>query len=588
MSKNMNEKSNQTLDEKFKELEKLNKSFYGENDDNKLEELNKKIVAKYEEILKQLLKTCKENQIKKLEEVDSKFPVLKFGLEHFVDSYLSFTDWIIEEETIKQEIKILKELVELFDFEEVSIQEYKLIIIKDLHLIGKEKDAEKELDKFLKSYPEEGDGYEIKCHWELEKTNPDMEKVAKFLEQADNKDTSVEDEVIYEEVIQYYNDLGNDERAEYFKELLENKQEEFYDIDEDSEYEDVFKNDKKELIEEFEKLADDKIAKNKKFEDYVEEKEGIELIAFLGTKAVTESSEKLEKIFKEPKNYILENYEEILKENIKYLPEYVIELIKETDSSGIIEKDLNEAKLEELEKIYEYFSLKPYGMAFIGCENKKITIVVPFIKQMKEYIKDKELMEYNKKINEKMNVIIGMCEVHGAIKGEDVYKILNEIYKDAEKKELEQIILVTCGFFGMSGIKVNPEKQQIEFIYHNLIDEDTAKEILKSNKKIKNHAKEEYLKYSDKKFLYKMKGYKLIEKEVDSGMFYGEKLFRVLGDILIPYTIERRLSSKLADELLEQLLEQLVIMEQIGMGTISKENVEKGFKELDNELPRWK
>ena len=97
-----------------------------------------------------------------------------------------------------------------------------------------------------------------------------------------------------------------------------------------------------------------------------------------------------------------------------------------------------------------------------------------------------------------------------------------------------------------------------------------------------------YLKYYDKKFLYKMKGYKTIEKEVNSGMLFGEKLFRVLGDILIPYTIERRLSSSLADELLEKLLQQLVMMEEMGMGSINKEKVEEGFKQLDNELPRWK
>ena len=85
-----------------------------------------------------------------------------------------------------------------------------------------------------------------------------------------------------------------------------------------------------------------------------------------------------------------------------------------------------------------------------------------------------------------------------------------------------------------------------------------------------------------------MKGYKTIEKEVNSGMLFGEKLFRVLGDILIPYTIERRLSSSLADELLEKLLQQLVMMEEMGMGSINKEKVEEGFKQLDNELPRWK
>ena len=270
------------------------------------------------------------------------------------------------------------------------------------------------------------------------------------------------------------------------------------------------------------------------------------------------------------------------------MPQYVIELIKETDSSGLIEKDLNEMKLEELEKMYEYFSLKPYGMDFISCKNKKLTIVIPFIKKMKEYVEDTELMEENKKINEKINVIVGMSEVHGALKEENIYSILEEIYQDINKEEVEQLVLIACGFLGLTGLKINPEKRKIEYIYQILINEGTAEEILEANKEIKNHTKDEYLKYSDKKFLYKMEGYKTIEKEVNSGMFFGEKLFRVLGEILIPYTIERRLDSKLADELLEKLLQQLTMMEQMGMGTLNNKKIEKDFKELDDELPRSK
>ena len=485
----------------------------------------------------------------------------------------------------------MEELINLFDFEEESNKEYELIIIRDLYVVGKKEKAEEILEKWIKEHPEEGDGYQIKCEWELDKNEPDMEKIAKILEEADDNGTFIFDEYIYDNVIEYYKDLGNDKKAEYFESLLEkmNEEDDFYDeIDENIDLEDIFEDEKKELIEEFEKSGNDKISKSKKFKDYVEEKEGIELIAFLGIQSVTKSDEELGSILEEPKKYITENYEEILKENIKYMPQYVIELIKETDSSGLVEKDLNEMKLEELEKMYEYFSLKPYGMDFISCENKKLTIVIPFIKKMKEYIEDKELMEENKKINEKINVIVGMSEVHGALKEEDVYSILEEFYQDINKEEVEQLVLIACGFLGLTGLKIDAEKRKIEYIYQILINEGTAEEILEANKEIKNHTKDEYLKYSDKKFLYKMEGYKTIEKEVNSGIFFGEKLFSILGEILIPYTIERRLGSKLADELLEKLLQQLTMMEQMGMGTLNNKKIEKGFKELDDELPRWK
>ena len=595
MAKKVNEeaikKINKEIEQKIEKINELRELSYEETEDKKLYGLNKKMLEIYEEIFEEILNISKQNQIKELEEIDKKIPAFKFGLEHFVDSYLSVTNWSNDKKAIEKETKILKELIDLFDFEEESKKEYELIIIRDLYVVGKKEKAEEILEKWIKEHPEEGDGYQIKCEWELDKNEPDMERVAKILEEADNNGIVIFDEDIYDNVIEYYKDLGNDKKAEYFESLLEkmNEEDDFYDeIDENIDLEDIFEDEKKELIEEFEKSGNDKISKSKKFKDYVEEKEGIELIAFLGIQSVTKSDEELGSILEEPKKYITENYEEILKENIKYMPQYVIELIKETDSSGLIEKDLNEMKLEELEKMYEYFSLKPYGMDFISCKNKKLTIVIPFIKKMKEYVEDKELMKENKKINEKINVIVGMSEVHGALKEENIYSILEEIYQDINKEEVEQLVLIACGFLGLTGLKINPEKRKIEYIYQILINEETAEEILEINKEIKNYTKDEYLKYSDKKFLYKMEGYKTIEKEVNSGMFFGEKLFRVLGEILIPYTIERRLDSKLADELLEKLLQQLTMMEQIGMGTINKQKIQKGFKELDDELPRWK
>lgn len=595
MAKKVNEeaikKINKEIEQKIEKINELRELSYEETEDKKLYGLNKKMLEIYEEIFEEILNISKQNQIKELEEIDKKIPAFKFGLEHFVDSYLSVTNWSNDKKAIEKETKILKELIDLFDFEEESKKEYELIIIRDLYVVGKKEKAEEILEKWIKEHPEEGDGYQIKCEWELDKNEPDMERVAKILEEADNNGIVIFDEDIYDNVIEYYKDLGNDKKAEYFESLLEkmNEEDDFYDeIDKNIDLEDIFEDEKKELIEEFEKSGNDKISKSKKFKDYVEEKEGIELIAFLGIQSVTKSDEELGSILEEPKKYITENYEEILKENIKYMPQYVIELIKETDSSGLIEKDLNEMKLEELEKMYEYFSLKPYGMDFISCKNKKLTIVIPFIKKMKEYVEDTELMEENKKINEKINVIVGMSEVHGALKEENIYSILEEIYQDINKEEVEQLVLIACGFLGLTGLKINPEKRKIEYIYQILINEGTAEEILEANKEIKNHTKDEYLKYSDKKFLYKMEGYKTIEKEVNSGMFFGEKLFRVLGEILIPYTIERRLDSKLADELLEKLLQQLTMMEQMGMGTLNNKKIEKGFKELDDELPRWK
>lgn len=93
---------------------------YEETEDKKLYGLNKKMLEIYEEIFEEILNISKQNQIKELEEIDKKIPAFKFGLEHFVDSYLSVTNWSNDKKAIEKETKILKELIDLFDFEEES------------------------------------------------------------------------------------------------------------------------------------------------------------------------------------------------------------------------------------------------------------------------------------------------------------------------------------------------------------------------------------------------------------------------------------------------------------------------------------
>lgn len=121
-----------------------------------------------------------------------------------------------------------------------------------------------------------------------------------------------------------------------------------------------------------------------------------------------------------------------------------------------------------------------------------------------------------------------------------------------------------------------------------MIDEKTAKDIIKTKKDIKEYSKEEYLKYSNPNFLQDTKGYKILEQEFNSRMFYGEDLFKKMIDVLMPYTVEVRLGEKSADEMLEMLLEQIRQMNAIGLGNVDVENVQKGFKKLNSELVKWK
>ena len=181
-----------------------------------------------------------------------------------------------------------------------------------------------------------------------------------------------------------------------------------------------------------------------------------------------------------------------------------------------------------------------------------------------------------------------MCELYGAIKAKQVYHILEKIYGKIDKIELAKNLLIVCGILGTTGIEIEKSTGRIQFIYHNMIDEKTAKDIIKTKKDIKEYSKEEYLKYSNPNFLQDTKGYKILEQEFNSRMFYGEDLFKKMIDVLMPYTVEVRLGEKSADEMLEMLLEQIRQMNAIGLGNVDVENVQKGFKKLNSELVKWK
>lgn len=157
----------------------------------------------------------------------------------------------------------------------------------------------------------------------------------------------------------------------------------------------------------------------------------------------------------------------------------------------------------------------------------------------------------------------------------------------ASLEQLAKYLLIFCSFFGISNIKIEKATGSFQFIYNKLIDEKSAKKIIKENQEMKEYTKEEYIKYSTLQYLKNTKGYKKLEKEFNSNMFFGEDLFGMLGEMLIPYTLERRLDEKKANEILEMLIQQIEQMNRMGLSTINIRVVKEGFKELDSELPKW-
>lgn len=587
----MNSKKEE-LKEKVKELNKMQEQSFEDIEQEPITELDKKIVKKYQEIWKEVLKICKEEKIKETEIFDEKYDIFQWGLEDFIDSYTDFVDYCaqMDEIYLEPEVKILKEAIEQFDLNTERKQEYELLIIRDTYIMGNKKEAQKQIDEWIKKNPTQGEGYEVKCDWELEKAKPNMEKIAKILDEAEENGTYVPNEEIYEEVIEYFEEVGNDEMADYYSSLLDFIEEDnyYYEDDFEEEYEENLNEEREEVIEIINEMANDKVKKNKTFEQYLDEKNDMECNAFLVPQIFMKTAEEMEKTQENTKKYILENYDTILKENIKYLPENIIKLISNTPENDLIEINLDELKTEELLKTQEYFMLKQFGMAFIESKNEKLIISTPYIKKMKEYIKDKKLMEENKEINEKMNIVKGMCEVYGAIKTRKIHHILEEIYVKIDEKELEKYLLMFCISFGIAGLKMDKSRGILQYIYNNMIEEKIAEKIIKENKELKIYTKEEYINYSSPNFLRNTKGYKILEKEFYSGEANVDELKGMLQEILIPYTVERRIGGEKADKILESLIEQLEQIDEMGLNMgINIKNIKKGFKQLDADLPRW-
>ncbi len=580
------------LKEKVKELNKMQEQSFEDIEQEPITELDKKIVKKYQEIWQEILKICKEEKIKETEIFDEKYDVFQWGLEDFIDSYTDFVDYCaqMDEIYLEPEVKILKEVIEQFDLNTERKQEYELLIIRDTYIMGNKKEAQKQIDEWIKKNPTQGEGYEVKCDWELEKAKPNMEKIAKILDEAEENGTYVPNEEIYEEVIEYFEEVGNDEMADYYSSLLDFIEEDnyYYEDDFEEEYEENLNEEREEVIEIINEMANDKVKKNKTFEQYLDEKNDMECNTFLVPQIFMKTAEEMEKTQENTKKYILENYDTILKENIKYLPENIIKLIKDMPETGWKEIDLEEFKTaNELLKMQEYFMLKQFGMAFIESKNEKLIIAVPKIKKMKEYLKDKELMKENQKINEMMNIIKGMCEVYGAIKTRKIHHILEEFYGKIDKNELAKYLLMFCTGFGIAGLKMDKSTGSLQYIYNNMIEENEAKKIIKENKELKKYIKEEYINYSSPDFLRNTKGYKLLEKEFYLGTELENQMVEMLQEILIPYTIQRRLGTSIADEMLKMMTEQVEEINMIMDTGINVKNIKKAFKQLDEELPRW-
>lgn len=583
------------LKEKIKELERMEEISIEDIETEPPTPLDREIIEKSQEIWQEVLEICKKEKIKDTKIFDKKYNIFQYGLENFIEEYSAFIDYCgqMDEIYLKPEIKMLKEALEHFNINKQTRQEFELLIIRDTYIIGEKEEAKKQVEEWIKRNPNVGEGYEIKCDWELEKSKPDMEKIARILDDAVENGTFVPNEEIYEEVIKYYKKLGDKKLAEHYKLLLNleqvNFEQENYYEEDMEEYEEVLDEEMEKIIEDIKYIATDKVEKNKTFEEYFGTRSNEEQIKFLFPQLIMYTKKEVEVIMKQKdiKKYILENYDTILKEKLKYFPKDLIKFIKKLPIDGFVEMELDIKSIQVMAAVHKYFMLGAIGIVFMEYKNDKLLISIPNIKKIKEYLKDKNLIKENNYINEKMAIISGMCEVYGAFELDKIYPILEKFYKGITKEKLANYLLIFCEFFQIANIKTEKTSGKVQFIYNNLIDEKIAKKILSKKKGIKNYSKEEYIKYSNLKYIKNTKGYKKIEKVLDSDILLDEDLLKMLDEILIAYVMGKHLDDKKVDNLLKVLILQLEEIDKLGFQTLNIEAIKEGLKELAYEIPKW-
>ena len=366
--------------------------------------------------------------------------------------------------------------------------------------------------------------------------------------------------------------------------------EDFYsECDKYYDFEELEEQSKQEIIEEIKKIANDKIDKQKTYEQYINERKEEEIIPFLGPCVITYTQEEIEKTKKDLKKYIIENQKEILKNNMIYMTNDNIKEIEKIPEDGIIEIGFNES-INKIMETRKYHILKNFGLVFMEAKDEKLIIHFPLIKEMKKALKDNELMKKQKEINEKAQIISGICELYGAIKTEKIFEIFEKMYGTTNKDKFEKFLIMVSAIFEVAQTKKDNTVGKLQFIYENWIDEESAKKIIKENKTIKIYNKEEYLKYGEEDYLTTIKGYEKLKKQFDTDILDEEEVSELINNLIMPHIIEARINDKDINEIVRAIEMQLVnIIGEDGYTELGLDinMIKEAIKEIIEELPKW-
>lgn len=581
--------------EQKKGLKKLIDNFYQlqtwymKDEDNK--ELQHQIVKAGQQILDNIIKTCTNKEIKNFGEFDKNYHIKDFYSEDFVYTFLDIIDdFSFKNNSFEHDkISIYSAILNTFELDIKTRQDFELSMINSKYYYVNKKEAKSDIDNFIKTYPQSPDGYDTLCEWEYSKKNPNMKKIAQIIKKAHSNNSYVCDDEYYIDVIDYYYSTHEDSEANFYSNLhhdmqmkLEKDFNEFID-DEDFSFFDDFPTGNSDL----KNIADDNIENGKKIEQYILEKHEEELTFFLGPQMAFTTFDQMTEISnKGIKNYVLNNYMDLVKSDLKYLPSEQIQILKNFPDDGILK--LSEDTLLPYGEVHNYLFLKQYGIAFIGTKNNIISIAIPAIKQIKKYLQNNKIIATNKDINEKMNVIVGMTELFGALDNYYSYNIFKTIYPSTPEETFMRLICL-CNLFAKIQMDVDFETSDITMIYNYFLNKDEALSILKkSSKVIPLYSKDTFLQYSSfDKIIENNENFKKLVEIFNPTIKLSAQFYDILIDILMQNSIDARLGKNMTNPILKNIKNELKEL-NIDVKNIDFKDIKQLIENLFNEIPKWK
>ena len=560
---------------------------YDANNKNKISKLKNEIISTHQNVFNDILEICHKKNIKTFLKFDEQYPIQEFYLESFIYDYLDIlSDYVSSDSSLVDlENQTISTILNDFLLDDKIKQDFEIMLIKNKYSFEDKKQANLELVNFMKKYPQNSDSYETLCEWEYNKKNHNFKKIGQFLEDAYTNSCYVYNEKYYIKVIEYYYDLQDEINANKFVNMLHNMQiqleDDFNDLN-NEDYEPF--DDDINSSSNFKNIANDYIEKGKRIEQYILEKNEDELTFFLGPQFAFAGVEKFSELGdKGIKKYVLNNYLSLIKSDLYYLPRNQIDILQNFPDDGILE--INIYSPIQYNQVYDYLLLKQYGFVFMGIKDDIVSIAIPAIKQIKHYLKNETLLNFNKNINEKIDVLIGITEIFGALEIEHFYSIIKSFYPTSTRDDFLKIICL-CNLFGKIQMDVDLETSEVTMIYNYFIDKKEANSIIKKASKITPlYSKDVFIRYSSfDNIIESSKHFKQIEKSL---CYNSEDFHNTLIDILMQNSIDVRLGKNMTHSILKIIKSEFKKFAK-NAKTVDFDMLKQHIDNLCNEFPKWK